>query len=527
MNGKPIVFFDYEIPKDYVYYVLKNIDNIIKDPSVKWSSLTSKKEYNGSIHDFIRYMSNMWKSSIFYTKELHIFGTYFVKYLVSNGFRYVETRKGIQPGEFTFFATSMDKWYNIVVCVQTTNYKKPESYAIHEFRDIYHIMPVISGMDEKDFLIYAKSIGLTRKLTIGSYAKYMLKKTVKDFAAMYPELDDKEEKAAIKAYTGAFMFNKNGKYENVQMYDINQLYPYVAKTKPMPYGNGKHIYDAERIEKLVKNGVLGIVKVRLWAQVKRGNFYPSVKIKEPGVGSIDYSKLTGERLWVTTVDIETMLENYDVEKIVYEEGYFYYKNTGLLSSFFDYNFTKRNSAENINEKMVYKIINNSVIGKFGQHSGGVCVHYDMKTKTYCRVEVDCKGGYIPFAAFVNAYARQIIIRAAQKAESELIYSDTDSIYTTKKINFPLSKEMGDWKLKNADILICAGLKKYAYKNKEGWTLKLAGVPKDALHSFKSIKDNDDFVKKFTYGFPLNVITHYICDGVYTESTVTYKIGGIY
>ena len=143
-----------------------------------------------------------------------------------------------------------------------------------------------------------------------------------------------------------------------------------------------------------------------------------------------------EILHLTSVDIQLFKEHYNIYNVEYICGYKYRGRKGMFSEYIDRWYkVKTESKESGNMSMytIAKLMLNSLYGKFGTNPKKRSKYpwYDKDNdivRYSLQAEEIGKGGYIPIAAFITAYARDKIIRAAQACGDNFVYADTDSIH---------------------------------------------------------------------------------------------------
>lgn len=139
----------------------------------------------------------------------------------------------------------------------------------------------------------------------------------------------------------------------------------------------------------------------------------------------------------------------------------YFENGGkIFESFVNEMFEKRKTSKNDAEKVICKLMMNSVYGRMGlkRDRDGLelddcqlnsIAHMDVKVgkkrfrfvKTAITLE---SFSNIAIAAYVTAYARIKMHRIMNKIPDKIYYTDTDSLFTTEKL--PHSDKIGEFKL---------------------------------------------------------------------------------
>ena len=295
--------------------------------------------------------------------------------------------------------------------------------------------------------------------------------------------------------------------------DVNSLYPFVMKTNIFPtrcigyYRGG----SPETLKNIIDSGYLVIARVILRTDQP---IYP----------------FRGERLIFPVGEFETVLATPEL-KIALERGHVkevkefsVYEGRPLFREFVEYFFKKRLESKRQKNRVMdlfYKIILNSLYGKFGQrirkwHRIEEALPEDPPEKTvmfpdrpgyYRAVKFD--GWYwvlerekrtsaltfIAIASHVTSYARAYLWSLMEKAgREEVFYCDTDSVFVTRKGYMRLRElihptELGKLSLEaQSSWLDIRGLKDYAYEGCE----KIKGVGK----YIKKLGENIYLVKEW-------------------------------
>ena len=150
-----------------------------------------------------------------------------------------------------------------------------------------------------------------------------------------------------------------------------------------------------------------------------------------------------------------------INKII--SGYHFENNIRPFVNFVDHFYRKRQETTEDSENYFYKIILNALYGKFAQggsiqvlksgtfneHSSGV-IMYDHKDKIYMLETEHINAALysnIIWSSYVTSYARIVLHKLLIQNEKDLIYCDTDSIFTYDK-NFNTSNKLGKLKLES-------------------------------------------------------------------------------
>lgn len=396
--------------------------------------------------------------------------------------------------------------------------------------------------------------GIT-SMTLGQAALEDFKKRKPSFTSYFVKLPKEVEEDVRQAYKGGFTC-LNKEYEEVDtgpgfFLDRNSMYPTMLMQKPLPVGRpvffkGQHIPTACYPLAIQKVSVSFTLKPGKVAFLRTRNHpkYDRASYMETSEGDLITFTLT-------TPELELLFENYDVDDIIYQDGWKFAASAHIFDEYIEHWSKVKEEAKESGSKADYFIAKqflNSLIGKFGGRSSG----------RQCRPSLDDDGVviyralgreersslYSPLALFATAYARVDLVKAVQKirefgfkkhGKDCWVYSDTDSIGVTLPIEDleDLDKEielddsmMGAWKLEkvftNARFLHAKCYMLVDYSGIPHATV--AGMPKelanrlrfDQFHigwSTESIKDDPEMEK-------LNTLRpKYVPGGVILQPTV--------
>lgn len=308
------------------------------------------------------------------------------------------------------------------------------------------------------------------------------------FKRRFPPLDKKDYRRMRPAYYGAIVHSKPGEYRDCRSWDVNSLYPSVMCDMPMPVG-APVWYDGEYRDD--DDYPLHIDVVAFDARLKTGKTATLTNI-------LPVWGYEGERLDstlgvvtmpVTDVDWQTLAENYDVHVWDYVGGWKFRKSYGLYREYVDKWFRVKQTATGERRQMA-KLLLNSLVGKFGASLYRPMLHPKPSTEggvdfTVERPESTNSLAWLPTAAYVNAYGRQILSRAMNANAERVLYADTDGMIL-EGLDAPTRIETDDRKLgawKNDHTygkLRILGNRKYCGVETNGDTvMRLSGVHRAA------------------------------------------------
>lgn len=308
------------------------------------------------------------------------------------------------------------------------------------------------------------------------------------FKRHFPPLNREDYHRMRPAYYGAIVYSKPGEYRDCKSWDVNSLYPSIMRDNLMPVGapvwyDGEYRYDADY--------PLHIDVVAFDAKLKTGKTATLTNI-------LPVWGYEGERLDstlgvitmpVTDVDWETLTENYDVHVWEHIGGWKFRKSHGLYYTYVDKWFRVKQTATGERRQMA-KLLLNSLVGKFGASLYRPMLHPKPSVDggvdfTVDKPESTNSLAWLPTAAYVNAYGRQILSRAMNANADRVLYADTDGMILAG-LDAPAGIETDDRKLgawKNDHTytrLRILGNRKYCGVETSGDTvMRLSGVHRAA------------------------------------------------
>lgn len=464
---------------------------------------TENTQIGKTIEEFFAHLETIPNSDVYF-HNLAFDGQFILSYLLNNTYVHTEDKK-LQPKQFSTLITDDGAFYIIKVCLKRycniTFYdslkKLPfkvkviaKAFGLQESKgeiDYNKYRPVGYELDENekeyvknDTIIVAKALehqfneNLT-KMTIASDALSSFKSLI-EFEKFFPSLDDNIDQFCRKAYRGGWVY-VNPRYQNkdcynIEVYDVNSLYPSQMYDQPLPYGDpvyfkGEYQYDP--------NYPLYIIHILVRFKLKE-NALPMIQIKNNylynGREYLDHVDTLVD-LTLTNVDFELFKDMYDILDIEYLEGFKFASISGLFKPYIDkWNKVK---MDNTGEggvpalRTIAKLMLNSLYGKFATRTHTKKKIPYLKENGvvgYMLTDEEIKESiYTPVACFITAWARNKTIRSAYNLmqgkhkingktinndKDYFIYADTDSIHTFVNDNIEYlldidSKELGKWK----------------------------------------------------------------------------------
>ena len=466
-----------------------------------------KKFYGNTMQSFIDWISNQNKKLYFH--NLAFDGEFIVSWLLSNGFEYTDRPK---TNSFKTIISKQGLWYCIEIywSVKGKHTTKTviwdslklipfsvEQIAIDfklpirklkidydEHREIGHELTT----EEKDYLfndIDIIAMALQQcfnegfdKMTATASSFKAFKETLPDeFEKIFPVISIETDKDIRPSYMGGFVWaNERFKEKVINegiVFDVNSLYPSRMYTELLPYGAPVFFTGEPQKTELYP---LWICKVSFGFELKEEHI-ECISLDRFSImfGSKKYVKTSdGDvvTMVLTNVDWELINEQYDVYDVNWYSGYKFKGVVGIANKFIDECMEVKKKEHGV-KRFIAKRKMNSVYGKFATNPDVTpkIPYLDdegvLKTKlpTYTTYEngrvqeVEDKQErdpiYLPYGAFVTAYARKYTISTAQKVGiNRVAYIDTDSIHlvgteTPKAIEDIIDdKELGYWGLES-------------------------------------------------------------------------------
>lgn len=271
-----------------------------------------------------------------------------------------------------------------------------------------------------------------------------------------PILDNYTDDFCRKAYKGGISYLKP-EYEdieihNIKVYDVNSLYPWVMHDCKLPFGYG--VYTTEQ----PKDDELYFMHFSAQFYVKPNKF-PFLQIKNTpryiNNQFIEYSN-GYEDLYMTSVDFKNFKNNYKILDMTEPEYIVFDGEVGMMAQHVDYWMTKKKEYQAqglMGMRYIAKTFMNGFYGKTALRTSRENVVPEMDTETgqvsYSnKVKTEIEPIYVPYGAFVTAWARDKLINSALSVWKDFVYCDTDSIHCFENDKVALDihpTDLGKWK----------------------------------------------------------------------------------
>lgn len=440
-----------------------------------------------NIGDFINFCRNA-NNSVFWFHNLKFDGSFILDYLEKNNFKLIQDEEKPTPHSYKTLITDKGIFYSITIYFDVGNkqvkkatfqdslkviglsvdataraYNLPISKLTidyNEFRERGHKLT----LEEREYIkndvrIVAYVLKLffnegLKKMTAASNALSDYKKIITEFKfdVLFPELDPRLDADIRKCYKGGFTYlnpiYKDEDIQNINVLDVNSLYPSVMYNEILPFGEpiffeGKYEED--------KAYPLYVQRITCSFDVKE-NHIPTIQIRNSrDFISNEYIESTEGRivsLTLTNVDLELFFDHYNVYEPKFKSGWKFRAKKGMFKDYIDKWIARKNEGtitKNKGLRTIAKKQLNSLYGKFAttlKAREKIPYLENGMIKYKISEEKEKKGVYLPVGAFITAYARRKTISTSQIIKTysiekygvdKYIYSDTDSIHTTLSI----------------------------------------------------------------------------------------------
>lgn len=304
-------------------------------------------------------------------------------------------------------------------------------------------------------------------------------------------LNDKASAFCRKSYLGGRteIFRPLCKKGPLYEYDVNSLYPSVMRDNYFPVGNGYFTYEYDKNH-------LGIYRADVIAPTSA--HVPCLGIVYDNKYVFPVGKFEG--YW-TSVELEYAISQGYRVKI--KKGYVFPEKRMLFKEFIDSLYAVRaTSPKNSVSDIIAKLLMNSSYGRFGMDPEKENIGFELKegVQEYQLLKIGGKNvqlykepirlrtfSHVGIASFVTSYARIHMHRMFAKLGEELYYTDTDSIFTTRRLDS--SQALGDLKLEcEFDSAVFLLPKTYYARGFTRSKIAMKGFDKKKIQDF----DFDDF-----------------------------------
>ena len=482
-----------------------------------------------NLTDFMTWCSQH-HGALIYFHNLRFDGTFIMTWLLENGFGYEENLLSHSKKGFNALIGEMGEYYQIKI-----NFAPNRQVIIYDslkliplsVRDIAKAfnLPIRKGKIEydkyeineetlsyvhNDVNIVALSIKYFRdkgyyRMTIGSNAYHSFKDSCPIFNMLFPRLTKEYIEDWREAYRGG-RTQVNPKYAGkvmygVKRYDLNSMYPSIMAHKLLPYGKPIKCEKPGRYS-------FELYKVAIHFKLKDGHLPTLLKTGSifNKAGDTYYTDSEGViDLKISSIDLELLYRHYDVSYIKYLEIWGFRCVAGIFEEWVNTMYENK-SKHTGGLRLVYKLLLNSLYGKFGSKAVGYnkipMIGEDGTLEFVNTEEHEMSLYYIPMAIAIVSWAHKIIDDAIMEVGYEnFVYCDTDSVHTLSSLpdNLVDNKQLGKFKLEGIeDISKYVRQKTYLYKQDGKWEVTCSGMPL-GVKEYLIERYGDDIIDIFDIG----------------------------
>lgn len=293
-----------------------------------------------------------------------------------------------------------------------------EAYAMRDAEVCYHLGKAIQGMH--------REFEIPQTVSLASMSSTIFKKDFLNYYIPQPSIE------CIKASYNSYHGGKNNLYpgaapcwhKNVAALDVSSAYPYAMSQMPA-FGQLKY-YKTYKAKKA------GRYRVPPWGvYLIRGVVEPNCpwpSLFDHGFKPIRGPKTPVENIWVHGMELNEAFEHREFKPYAPVEGFYYDHDRDTrkpaLKAFVDHFYKLKNTATNKVQRYTYKIILNSLYGKFIQRR-----EVDLSDDPNYPEKALLAGGlFHPFiASGITAHTRAYMHRLEHRFQA--LHTATDGIYT--------------------------------------------------------------------------------------------------
>lgn len=491
------------------------------------------QEDGDSIDKFMDWCSRH-HGALIYFHNLRFDGTFIMSWLLENEFPYEENLLSHSKRGFNALIGEMGEYYQIKINFapnrQVTIYDslKLIPLAVRDIAKAFNL-PLSKGIIDYDkyeiteetlsyvhndvnivalALRYFRDKGYTR-MTIGSNAYHSFKESCPIFPMLFPRLDKDFIEGWREAYRGG-RSQVNPKYankvlKNVYRFDLNSMYPSIMAHKLLPYGRpikcdkpGKYRFELYEIAVHFK-----LKKGHLPTLLKTGSLFN----KSGDTYYVDSEFVIDIK--ISSIDLELLYRHYDVYYIEYKQIWGFKCVEGIFENWVNTMYENKSKFTG-GLRLVYKLLLNSLYGKFGSKAVGInkipYIGEDGTLEFKNTEEHEMSLYYMPMAIAITSWAHKIIDDAIMTVGYDnFVYCDTDSVHSLAKLPDEMidNKELGKFKLEGVEeISKYVRQKTYLYKQDGNWEITCAGMPL-AIKNFIIDKYGDKVIDIFSIGLHID------------------------
>lgn len=382
---------------------------------------------------------------------------------------------GIVPDFEYFSAVSKSDYDNYKNKYITWNLKKETiKYCELDCISLYKVLETFNELIYSKFKLNIHKFPTLPSLAFAIYKTHYMKEK------LIPRIGGEIYNFIRSGYTGGHTDMYKPYSKNVYAYDVNSLYPSVMRNSDMPVGSPKYFEfnEAMSVADFLKyfNNPFGFFEVELETpNINRPLFQTKVKING------GYRTVAPLGKWTDIIFSEEMFKYIEYGYIFkITKGYLFEKENIFKNYIDELYIIKQNHSKDHPMYLISKLLMNSLYGRFGMSSNlnthlivnntelndmidrissknaKVSETVDLNNdKTLLTIELNDENLNtlidrdisIGIASAVTAYSRIFMSEYLADPNLDVLYTDTDSIYTTTPLPDALiNNELGGWKL---------------------------------------------------------------------------------
>lgn len=352
----------------------------------------------------------------------------------------------------------------------------------------------------------------TIKLTLSSLSLYNFRNKFLAENIVFSDLVDEFYESYYGGRTEVFKLGKC----NCKVADVNSLYPYVMSYMRFPDVRTlkkETLVDLKYFNYILKN-YEGCAKITIEHKETYFGFLPykSDNLLFP-VGVFTGVWNFNEIRFALQSDVIIILS---VEYVIYANPV-----KTPFKEFIEYHYDQRMKTTNELDKLIEKLIPNSLYGRFAMRMKYQTTYYEdipyelmeelnktdkfYSLKTFSEKRDDCflitdnekfKNSFfaIPtYSSYITSEARIVLLKALiQNEKNRPLYCDTDSIFFEGEFEGTINKDLGSFKIEEKIVTEIRGLKNYVYSDDTGVHETIKGVSKRS----KKIGENKYVTQKY-------------------------------
>ena len=384
-----------------------------------------------------------------------------------------------------------------------------QQYAMKDAELTYKLYKAINSAgvteDTKYVTIASRTMGHFRDFLKSEYGMtfedFCYNTRDKDTVEMYNYQWEQYLRPSLRG--GICMAVHKGRFNNAKHIDATSMYPTQMNLDYIP--TGPPLTEPPPYDYTTIHYPVGYLKLKpkafpyiQWNSKSMCQAYAWLKVYEPSEFVHDCYLDGTYAFW--GAEWQVILDNYDADIISDNCIYIGMKKNIALKAYITTLFEGKKNNKG-SKRYFYKILMNSLYGKFLSRPDGKKVSYDGGIR-HIVTETDRRLYYLPLGSWIAMMGRVSLSRCIMSLDIDnVLYCDTDScIYIgDKDPNVIIGKELGTWSIENTDFdAYIVGPKAYQELNHDGKLVtKCAGINADirAIIPFEGLKEGQHYIVK--------------------------------